>query len=148
MYQKIIVIFILLFSFATAALAGSNQPVIMDEAAMVWKQLLVAPDLHYTVLAGNPDKKEFFVVRLKLPKDYSDVIHTHASPRYDTVISGAYYLAYGDQIDKSKTTKIAAGSFTVCPAKAKHFGYTEEETVIQISGIGPWEALKTAGPNR
>ena len=148
MFKKMIFSCALLLACTTPALAETLTPTLLEANALHWQPVPVAPELHYAVLAGNPDKHEFFVVRLKLPKDYTDVIHQHAYDRYDTVISGAFYLGFGDTVDKSKTRKLSAGGFVTCPAKAKHFGYTEEETVIQISGIGPWEALKTAGANR
>lgn len=146
MYQKILSSLSLMLALAGSAVAAA--PVMLDSADMSWKQLASAPNLQYSTLAGNPEKNEFFVVRLRLPKDYTDVVHVHTTPRYDTIISGAYYFGFGDKVDKTRAQKMTAGSFIVCPPNEKHFGFTDEETVIQISGIGPWEALKTAGTNR
>ena len=145
MRKKIIYMFAMLVT-CTAALASS--PVLLDTNDISWKDLPVAPKLQYSVLSGNPEKHEFFVVRLKFPKDYTDIVHQHNSTRYDTVISGSFNFGFGSTVDKSKTQKLSAGGFIECPAKTKHYGYTDEGAVIQISGIGPWEALKTAGPNR
>lgn len=145
MHKKALLV--LLLAGTTPAFAALT-PTILEPTAIHWQALPVAPILQYAVLAGDPAKREFFVVRLKLPGNYADIVHQHAAPRYDTVISGSYFVGFGNRVDKSKTTKLAAGSFVTCPARANHYGYTEEPTVIQISGMGPWEALNTAGANR
>ncbi|QLH41446.1 MAG: hypothetical protein HWD59_01050 [Coxiellaceae bacterium] len=35
--------------------------------------------------------------------------------------------------------KLVAGSFVAIPAGVPHFGWTNEETVLQITGVGPWK---------
>ena len=46
-------------------------------------------------------------------------------------------MGMGDTIDRSKTTRLLAGSVAVIPAKTNHFSWTSEETVVQVHGIGP-----------
>ncbi len=138
----------LLLAVASQSFAYSNTPNILEPSNIHWQQLPVAPILQYAVLAGDPTKREFFVARLKLPGNYTDIVHQHSEARYDTIISGSYFIGFGNRVEKQKTHKLLAGSFITCPARVKHYGYTEEPTVIQISGIGPWEALNTAGADR
>ncbi len=113
-----------------------------------WTPLPNNPGLEYTVLSGNPIKTGLFTVRLKLPKNYSDVVHEHAKDRLDTIISGTYYIGFGNSINKDTATKMDTGTFINFPAHAKHYGFTNEETIIQISGLGPWDVLKSAGVKR
>lgn len=138
---------VFILSLSAASFADTNQT-IMQPDNLSWKELPNHPELQYAVLSGNPVQKGLFTVRMKFPKDYADVVHAHDLPRYDTVISGSYYLGFGDKVDKSKAEKLVAGSFVTCPAHMKHFGYTDDETVIQISGMGPWEVLKSKGEKR
>ena len=42
------------------------------------------------------------------------------------------------RLDKSKAKRYAAGSFLVMPAGTRHFGWADEDTVIQVHGMGPW----------
>ena len=142
-------------SAAVAALLASGivfaktaQPLAIEANAMKWKPLPSYPTLKYTVLTGDPTSNDFFVIRLKLPKDYTDIIHEHELMRYDTIISGALYVGFGNVRDIKKTKKLTAGSFIACPPGVPHYGITKQETVVQIAGKGPWKALKTAGFNR
>lgn|SRR3990167_7175514 len=133
---------------ATSSFAGTKTPEMLNPDQITWRELPGHTELQYAVLAGNPLQKGIFTVRLKMPKDYSDIIHTHQLPRYDTVISGAMYVGFGDKIDREKTVELIAGSFISCPADIKHYGFTKDETVVQISGNGPWEVLKSSGKKR
>lgn len=129
------------------AIAG-NKPITIKDSALKWLTLASAPKLKYAILTGDPEKTGFFIIRLKLPKDYQDIVHEHDLPRYDTIISGALFVGFGDKIDKSKTKKLPEGAFMVCPAGIKHYGFTEEETIVQIAGMGPWKGLTTASEKR
>lgn len=128
--------------------AYASQPKILTNEDLLWKRLPKHPTLQYTVLSGNPLKNEWFTVRLKFPANYKDVIHVHDANRYDTIISGTYYFKFGDKLDDAQAQKLAAGDFIECPAHIKHYGYTNEETVVQIAGMGPWEVLKSTGMHR
>lgn len=150
MFKKIITgsLLGLLLNIPGFAIAKLAKPVAITPNAMTWKSLPSYPTLKYTVLAGDPTSNDFFVIRLRLPKDYTDIIHQHELTRYDTIISGSLYLGFGTTRDIKKTRRLDAGSFIACPPNVPHYGITKEETIIQISGIGPWKALQTAGHNR
>lgn len=139
---------LILTLFVTSAFATKNTATTISPEQITWSKLPGHPELQYSVLAGNPLEKGIFTVRMKMPKDYSDIIHSHNLPRYDTVISGALYLGFGDSIDRNKTVELPAGSFFTCPAHIKHYGFTKNETVVQITGNGPWEVLKSSGKKR
>jgi hypothetical protein len=128
--------------------AANKTPDIITPDQITWKELPGHAELQYAVMAGNPLKKGPYTIRLKMPKDYSDVVHSHDQVHYDTIISGAYYSGFGDKIDRNNTQELVAGTFVTCPAHANHYGYTKEETVIQIAGNGPWEVLKSEGKHR
>lgn len=133
---------------ANLSYASTTALKLTNPDQLAWKELPGHPELQYSVLAGNPKKDGIFTVRLKMPKDYQDIVHAHDKTRYDTVISGALYIGFGDKIDRNKTRELTAGGFIACPARIKHFGFTNEETIVQITGEGPWEVLKSSGMNR
>ena len=54
------------------------------------------------------------------------------------MISGTLNFGAGDKLDVTKTKPLSAGSVAVMPPKANHFGWTKEETIVQVHGVGPW----------
>jgi quercetin dioxygenase-like cupin family protein len=91
------------------------------------------------VLEGDPTKEGPFVMRLRAPDGYHIPPHTHPKTERVTVISGTFYLAMGEKLDRSNAKKLPAGSFNFWPAGMKHTAWTEGETIIQLHGVGPWQ---------
>jgi quercetin dioxygenase-like cupin family protein len=91
------------------------------------------------LLEGDPKKEGPFVMRLQFPDGYHVPPHTHPKTERVTVISGAFYLAMGEKLDRSDAKKLPTGSFGFWPAGMKHAAWAEGETVIQLHGIGPWQ---------
>jgi hypothetical protein len=54
------------------------------------------------------------------------------------VISGTFHMGVGDKLDQSNTKGLSAGSVAIMQPKTNHFGWTQEETVVQVHGVGPW----------
>ncbi|HEV8332420.1 MAG TPA: cupin domain-containing protein [Steroidobacteraceae bacterium] len=90
------------------------------------------------MLEGKLEDAAPFTFRAKLPANYQLPAHWHPAIEHVTVISGTFNLGLGDKLDKTRTKPLSAGSFTFMPPKTNHFGWTEQETVIQIHGVGPW----------
>jgi quercetin dioxygenase-like cupin family protein len=91
------------------------------------------------VLQGDPSKKEFFAMRLKLPNGLRVPPHTHPGREMVTVISGNFHLGLGQKFEEAKTKPLPAGSFFSLPPGTPHFAFAEGETVVQISTMGPFE---------
>ena len=51
-------------------------------------------------------------------------------------LSGTLHLGRGDTFDEAKTKALPAGSISTMEPKINHFGWTSEETVVQLSGMG------------
>jgi hypothetical protein len=98
------------------------------------------------VLEGNPAKKGPFTVRLKLPANYQIPAHTHPGTERVTVISGALHLGYGNKLDTTAGTVVPAGGFAIMQPGDKHFAWTDQETIVQLNGMGPWD-IKYANPS-
>jgi hypothetical protein len=55
-----------------------------------------------------------------------------------TVISGTWYIGYGDAFNPAELKALPPGSFYTEPPNRTHFAETREEPVIvQITGVGP-----------
>lgn len=91
-----------------------------------------------TVLEGNPKANGPFTIRVKIPANYRVMPHTHEGPEHVTVISGSLYLGQGAKFDEKIAKRINAGSFALILPNTAHFGFTKNETVIQLHGMGPW----------
>ena len=90
------------------------------------------------VLFGDPSKEGLFALRLKLPEGYSVPPHTHPVDEVVTIISGTFGLGMGETADQGKAKPLPAGSFFALPPDTAHYVFIDEETVIQISTVGPW----------
>lgn len=99
---------------------------------------VLPPGAEAAVLFGDPSKEGLFALRLKLPEGYSVPPHMHPVDEVVTVISGTFSLGMGETADQSKAQPLPAGSFFALPPGEAHYVFIDEETVIQISTVGPW----------
>jgi quercetin dioxygenase-like cupin family protein len=99
---------------------------------------VLPPGAEAAVLFGDPSKEGLFALRLKLPEGYSVPPHMHPVDEVVTVISGTFGLGMGETADQSKAQPLPAGSFFALPPGEAHYVFIDEETVIQISTVGPW----------
>ncbi|MGE5615844.1 MAG: cupin domain-containing protein [Bacillota bacterium] len=96
------------------------------------------PDGKVAVIYGDPRKPGLFVTRVKLPNDFRIEPHTHPDERLYTVISGTFYIGFGDKFDASRLKAFPPGAAFVVPANASHFHWMRSgESVVQITGTGP-----------
>ena len=90
------------------------------------------------VLMGDPSKPAPFIVRLKAPSGYRVMPHWHPTAESVTVLSGTFNVGMGDKWDDKALQSLGSGSFATMNAKARHFAITKGETVVQVSGTGPF----------
>jgi quercetin dioxygenase-like cupin family protein len=96
------------------------------------------------VLEGDPTKPGMFTIRLKVPAGSAIRPHTHPRPERVTVLSGAAEVGFGDTADRESVRRFEGGSFYVNPPAFAHFVFIPEETVLQITGEGPWQVVPVA----
>ena len=90
------------------------------------------------VLKGDPDRPGLYTIMLRVPAHTRIAPHDHQDERVATVISGTWYLGYGDTFDSTGLKALPPGSFYTEPSNRSHFAETREEAVIvQITGVGP-----------
>jgi quercetin dioxygenase-like cupin family protein len=128
---------------ATAAPASSSAPsppVRYNFAEVPWTDAppTMPAGTKIAVLEGDPRKPAFFTMRIKLQPGMHLGPHTHPADERVTVVSGSIHVAFGDKFDTTKGKTFSAGAFYVNPTPMPHFIWTDEECVIQVTGIGPW----------
>jgi quercetin dioxygenase-like cupin family protein len=129
-------------SLCSSAWAGStSEHTIIAPEEMKWSAGpgALPPGAEATVLYGDPSKEGLFAMRLKVPKGYHIPPHSHSKPEIVTVISGEARLGMGDTADETKTHKMGQGSFMAMPPGMTHYVYVDQETVVQLNSVGPWE---------
>jgi quercetin dioxygenase-like cupin family protein len=139
-------IFTLTLALATAgapsllSAAAGKAHVMVTPAEIKWGD--VPPNIPHgakmAVLYGDPAKNELFILRLKLPAGYKIPAHWHPTDENITVLSGAFMMGMGDKLDPAKAKAYPVGSFLVTPAKTNHFAITKEETIVEVSAMGPF----------
>jgi quercetin dioxygenase-like cupin family protein len=89
-------------------------------------------------MIGDSTKPGPYVERVRFPANSTAQSHSHPDDRTYTVISGTWYVGYGDKVDPAKLKALPAGSYHTEPANVTHFSVIKEEGVIvQITGTGP-----------
>lgn len=90
------------------------------------------------VLKGDPDRAGLYTIMLQVPAHTRIAAHDHQDDRVATVISGTWFLGYGEAFDSAELKALPPGSFYTEPANRTHFAETRDEPVIvQITGMGP-----------
>ena len=98
----------------------------------------LSPGAKFAVIEGDPKNAALFTMRLKLPASYRIAAHWHPADEHVTVLSGTFHMGMGDKLDATKGKALGVGSFAVMPANVQHYAWTNEETIIQLHGMGPW----------
>jgi len=123
--------------------AGATPDHIMlNQGDLEWKK--GPPSLpagaEMATLEGDSSRNGPFTIRVKLPADYRIPAHTHPGIEHVTVISGALHMGKGNKLDTSKGKELKRGGFAVMAIGTEHYAWTgDEEAVIQLHGMGPWD---------
>jgi quercetin dioxygenase-like cupin family protein len=131
----------LLITFLTSHLvyAEDLQSAIQDQGKLKWRTVSdMPPGAEVAILSGDPSKHEHFIARVRFPANYIVPAHSHNIQEFDTVITGTYYIGNGIVADARNGQAMHPGDFLSIPANLKHYGFTKEPTIIQISADGPW----------
>jgi len=91
------------------------------------------------VLEGDPKGAGMFTMRLKVPAGSRVEPHTHPRAERVTILSGEVQVGFGDTFDRHGMHSFYASDFYVNPPESHHYVYFPRNSVIQITGEGPWE---------
>ena len=110
---------------ASSELKWGNAPASLPAGARV------------AMLKGDLARAGALVFRMKLPAGYR--LDPQSSPAIERifVVSGALNLGSGKRFDEKRTIPLSAGYVQLLD-KSPYFGFTTEETVVEIEGTGPF----------
>jgi pimeloyl-ACP methyl ester carboxylesterase len=90
------------------------------------------------VLKGDPSRAGLYTILLRVPAHTRIAAHLHADDRIATVVSGTWYIGYGDRFRPDALKALPPGSFYTEPPDRTHFAETRQtDVIVQITGMGP-----------
>lgn len=128
-------------SFSAEKGMPADQQIIVKKVDLKWGPApqSLPPGAELAVLSGNPMKRGPFTMRLRFPAGYKLPAHTHSKLEFLTVMEGAFHVGAGSEFNENMTTLLGPGDFVKLPAGDSHFAFTTETTIVQLSGIGPFD---------
>src|SRR5690349_4513295 len=108
----------LAISFAVPASMAQDVMKVVTPDELVWREHPVLKGAQIVILVGDPAKAETIVQRVKFPPNFQVPPHTHPYSEVVTVLSGTYWNAMGDDMEKGVALK--PGSVFVLPANHIH----------------------------
>lgn len=129
---------VLAMSLSVSADDGHHTAIPADEVTFSPGPPTLPDGAQIAVLLGSPAEEGPFVIRLKFPAGYAVAPHRHPKEEHVTVISGGFGMATGETFDSKAAPILPPGSFVRIPVGQAHFAWTEEETVVQLNGTGPF----------
>jgi len=81
-------------------------------------------------LLGSSKAEGPYIERVRFPPNFVIQAHTHPDQRSYTILSGTWYIGYGEKFDETKLQALPPGSFYVEPDGVHHFVATKDEPVV------------------
>ena len=136
---------VFVLALAAAALAQS-EPVVVRPENIHWTEMKDMPGWKQAVLFGDPSKPGPYVERVMIPPNALIPPHSHPDSENITVLSGAFGIGQGAQVDKAAGTVLGVGAFYFLPARVVHYAWGGPKgATLQIHGVGP-SGMTMAGP--
>jgi quercetin dioxygenase-like cupin family protein len=124
----------------SAPLAGELPAgaVAVTPSQLTWKPNPRVAGLEVADVVGDAQQPGPYIQRVRFPPNFQVQAHSHPDDRAYTIISGTWYIGWGEKLDPGTLQALPAGSFYTEPAGVRHFVATRAEpAVIQIQGMGP-----------
>ena len=94
------------------------------------------------VVSGNPAKDGPFVVRIKMPANYTVPPHHHPTDEIVRVTSaGTLSYGMGDKLDKANVGSLTKGFHVTMGAGMNHYVFTSDAVDVQVNGTGPFQII-------
>lgn len=113
--------------------------VMVTPAEVQWSDApSIGPGAKIAILEGTMKDASPFTALIKVPANFKIPVHTHPVTERVTVLSGTFHLGIGEKFEPATATALPPGSFALMSPGVPMFAFTEEETVIELHGTGPW----------
>ena len=93
--------------------------------------------VRFVALFGDMNDEGAFVFRLEVQPGFELRPHTHPILEHITVLSGRLFVGVGETMDRGDAPGYGPGSYLAIAAGVPAYMWAEEETVLQIHGVGP-----------
>lgn len=121
-----------------AAASWEKAPSVVTSTDRVWTPDPFDPRRSVALLVGDPTRPGPYTVRYRAPAGYAIGLHMHPDEDEQlTVISGTVHWSSGEAGSGAPEYTLRAGGFAPARAGTPHRLWVTEESVIQVSGIGP-----------
>ena len=133
---------VILLLFNGAGLAQQES----DEALVHNAKLRLQPEetVEGGQVFGSASQPGMYVTRIRFPAGRHTRPHYHTQDRWVTVLEGTWWTGEGDVFDADKMIPIKEGGLMYHPAGFRHYdGAKDEDVVVQITGMGPVETIRT-----
>ncbi|MEN8176055.1 MAG: cupin domain-containing protein [Pseudomonadota bacterium] len=129
---------VLLAPFTAVAGDSATTGMMLPSEGITWTPNPRVSGLGLAKIQGDAKQSGPFIHRVKFPPGRIVQAHSHPDDRTYTVLSGTWYIGWGDTYDPDKLTALGPGSFYTEPGGVPHFVATPDgEAVVQITGTGP-----------
>lgn len=118
-----------------------DSPIQFPAGSIHWQDAPpgMPPGSQIAVLEGDPKSAGLFTLRIRVPAGSRLAPHWHPRDERVTVLSGRVGVGFGEVFDEAGLQHFVGGSYYVNPAGSRHYLSMPAETLVQITGMGPWE---------
>jgi len=121
------------------SVANNRFSKIVNFENLEWTPLIKGCDLASVdgelIAEGAP-----FVLRLRCADGAKIPAHWHPTDENVTVLKGTLLVGMGETFDEAKLQAMNVGNFVSVPKEMRHFAMSKGETIVQVHGVGPFEA--------
>lgn len=123
----------LLLNSALAA-AAPAKAIVLAPQQIPWS---ARPGSQFALLEGSMAGSGPYAFRIKFLQHGESDPEYHSSVDHIVVLSGTFYVGFGESFDKRHMQALHAGSFLAIPRHIAHYTMADPGTVIQVYGFGP-----------
>jgi quercetin dioxygenase-like cupin family protein len=126
----------LVLACASSAQTGGLAAVRLALQDLEWTER--PNDVLRAVVAGDDSEPGMYAYRFRFPSNFRVEPHTHPDDRTVVVLSGTFYVGFGDKFDESAMKALSTGSTWTEPKGQPHYAWAKSgEVVVQVVGVGP-----------
>ena len=127
----------LLITACALAQPGALPLVRLSSESLGWTAL-GGNGVQEAAIVGDPTKSGLYAQQIRLPAGFKVAPHYHSGDRVVVVISGTFYVGFGDRFDEAAMNALPAGSAYTEPNEVAHYAWAKDgEVVLHTVGVGP-----------